>query len=87
IDLGNEPSRGAKKILLCCRFDSDVKSCPLKITVNGKSLSGGQSNAKWSQWIDFELTADQLQNGINDVAFQAIDGKTKLLDFAISFSY
>ncbi len=86
IDLGNEPGRGARTILLCCRFSTDVKDCPLKITVNGKPLSGGQANGKWSQWFDFELAANQLQNGINEVVFHATD-ETTLLDFAVSFSY
>ncbi|MDO5566444.1 MAG: family 10 glycosylhydrolase, partial [Planctomycetia bacterium] len=87
MDFGKEPQRHPKKILLCCRFDSELKDSPLVVSVNGKPLTGGKQNEKWPQWIDFPLDASQLNSGINNIEFKANTGDTILLDIAVSFEY
>ncbi len=87
IDLGKEPERHSKCILLCCRLATSDEHRSLQLSVNGNPLANGQTNKKWPLWVDFPINSDQIHSGVNKVTFQAIGQEITLLDFAIHFSY
>lgn len=94
IEIGRAPVRedlakGDKlHVFLAMRFKkvSKEQTIPkIKVLINDREMSEPVHGNSWSDWLDWNLNADDLKSGINEIAVQTEKGQIVLSDLVIVF--